>query len=199
MATGHTHPVIDGEITTLSEFAYECSKSFVWSWRDGNELAYPRLDYSYYKEGMAAAMQELEEWDNASEEQRYALWSEYANEVTERHAKAVEKANAAQRAVASMLVEVQSVNVPETHENFKQFMIDQLQSTLESDGCVRDEWHRVTPYCQWSDSKRGQILETMAYYAKNMAEAAERNAESRAWISTLARIYNLDVKEPDEV
>ena len=198
MATGHTHRIIDGEINTLDEFAYECSKSFVWSWRDGNGLAYPPRHDSYYAERLPQAIAELAEWDNASEEERYAKWSAYANKQEQQAEEARKRADLAYLRLAPLLDAAKAKVVPETHKNFKEFMISQLEDTIKHDGVFNSNWYRVYSYPEWADSQRGEILRTIERCSEGLREAEENNRKSREWISTLAALFNLEVKDADE-
>lgn len=198
MATGHTHPVIDGEITTASEFAYECSKSFVWSWRDGNTLAYPPRRDSYYQDALLNAVKELAEWDALDEAGRYERWSAYANEKAAKAEAAEREADENYRRLSNVLSQVEKVDVPETHKNFKEFMIRQLKETMEFDGIFHPDFYRVRDYSEWVDAQRGYILESIERYSKEIREEDARIAESRKWIGTLANLYGLEVKDANE-
>lgn len=198
MATGHTHPVIDGKITTASEFARECSKSFVWSWREGNALAYPPKRDSFYVKELHAAINELAEWDALDEAGKYERWSAYAVEETERRDEAERKSQENYRRLSNVLTQVEKITVPETHKNFKEFMLTQLKETMEFDGIFNPDWYRVYGYSEWVDAQRGHILNSIERYSKQVREEDERIAESRKWIGTLATLYGLEVKEPDE-
>lgn len=194
MPTGHTSRILSGEITTLEEFASECAKSFVWSARDTGEIRYPKSD-SYYKNSLAEAMKELEEWDSLDEEGRYAKWSEYATAAETRTNEAVQKAaDNYERLIKVQEVLPQPRNVPEEYKNFVSFMHEQIDQTIKFDGLFNEDWNQVIPYVKWCDTKRADILRSITYRAKSLAEEEERIAKSRAWIDGLVKHFGVKVQ-----
>lgn len=192
MPTGYTAPVIDGEITTAQEFAYECSKAFVWSFREGNQLTYPVVD-DYYQKSLDESMAELAAWDALNEEGRYAKWSDAVIVMETRREEARKESEEAFKRLFKVRTEVEKIRVPETHANFKKFMIEQLNETIKYEGTFKEEYYQMPTYPEWADAQRGYILRSVEHAAKRMQEIEQNVAESRQWISTLAKLYNLEV------
>lgn len=197
MATGHTHRVLDGEITTLSDFAHECSKSFVWSWREGERLAYPPRRDSYYVERMTNTLAELTAWDSASEEQKYARWSEYVDSMSASAEEAKAEAKDAEAKIVPLLEEAlrNRNKVPATHKKFHQFMIEQLRDTLSFDATFKPKYYETYSYPEWCDMQRPEFIRSIDYYTNEIAKAQENYDAARAWISTLAETYDLKVED----
>lgn len=198
MPTGYTAHIIEGTATNAKEFAKVCSQAFIYSMRDaspGAPLRYPeRLD-AYHAEELPKRMAELAEWDNSTEEEKYARWSAYAISTEEQHKKAKAQAEKSYRALLNVLAEVQKIKVPETHANFKKFMVEQITETIKYDGSFNEKYYQVQSYEEWVDQQRGSILRNIEYSTKQLAEAEQRWQESRKWISTLANLYDLEVAE----
>lgn len=197
MPTGHTYPVVEGEITTLNEFAYECSRSFVWSFREGNALAYPPRHDGYYAEQLPKTMAELSAWDNMSEEEKYAEWSAMADDMTAQAARSRAKAEEAAARIQPLLNAALNVQVPETHKRFKEFMVEQLQSTLDQDGTHNPKWYSFPNYSEWCDARRPQLLNQISRYAVELAKSEENYQKSREWITILANLFNLEVNDAE--
>lgn len=193
MPTGLTYPIVDGEISTVSEFAFLCTTQFVMSRRDGDtELRLHEPD-DFYAKSARRAIDELMAWDALDEEGRYAQWSEY---VLERKAEAEKRmVDCAVNLVRlnKMRVQIEAIEVPETHKNFKAYMLDQIDMTIESDATYTPKWYKTEDYVTWSDSMRGDLLRNLARYAEGVAEADKRTRKGNEWIKTLASLYNLEV------
>lgn len=197
MATGHTHPVLDGEITTAAEFAYECSRSFVWSWRDGNGLRYPEDRTGYYLDLLSEHVAELEKWTALTEEQKYGLWSTYVEEQDARRAKHKEKAKKNKIAILNLLEQIDKIEPPKTHTKFHDFMVNQLEDTLAFDGDIEsaERWYATADFYTWCESTTDANLRMVETYSKEVIRARKNYAESVAWIDTLASTYGVKVDE----
>jgi hypothetical protein len=198
MPTGYTAHIIDGDITNAQEFAKVCAHAFMFNMRDaapGESLRFPERNDSYYAEELPNRLAELAAWDGLDEEGRYAKWSDYAIAMEKSCADAKAEAEKNRRALETVLAEVKRIDVPETHANFKKFMIEQITETMKFDGTFNEKYYHVQPYEEWVDARRGYILRNIEYATKHMQEAEQRHQESRKWISTLANIYGLEVEE----
>ena len=193
MATGHTYRIIDGEVNNAREFAAECAKSFVWAYGDTGRLTYPEVQ-PFYLDAIQKDLKELAKWDSLDEEGRYAKWSNYVNDL-ESKAKEVETDAAELHSkLQDIYNEVASIDVPETHANFKNFMLDQLKSTMDFDATFEPKYYETQDYSTWCDAQRGYILDSLNHHANALKKEQERVDESRKWISTLARLFDLEVK-----
>lgn len=197
MATGHTHPVIDGEITTVEEFAAECAKSFVSSYRDYGTLTYPKRPSDFYQRKLNESLIELREWDEMGTDERYLEWSEYRDARTAAAKEAERVASENKTRLEKVLAEVENVPVPESHKNFRQFMIDQLTETIWVDGTFNTEYFKVVDSDTWVLKQRSEILKSISYYAKYLNEDEERYLKNFEWVSTLSSLYNIDITESE--
>lgn len=195
MPTGHTEPVITGMIDTAGEFAYECSKSFGWSMREGGRLKRPSTENMYQTKYLGELIAELAEWNALSEEGKYAQWSRYyAGCLSAGEANKRETAQARER-LELVLAEVKAINVPESHANFKQFMIDQLTEAIRVDGTHNAEWYRPQEYVEYCDAQVSEKERMIARYTEIVAERGANIAKGREWVDTLANLYGLKVDE----
>jgi hypothetical protein len=197
MPTGYTQDVINGKVTTAQEFAKECARAFMWNMRDTDraaELRMPERNDSYYAEDLPRATDELIMWDHSSEEQKYAQWSEYAEEIEKRAVEHRAEAAANRERLTKLLAEVESIGVPETHAEFKKFMVDQLTETIRYDGTFREDYYKIVPYERWAESRRSELLKAIHRAADGLREAQERHEKSVAWVTTLAKTYGLTIK-----
>ena len=198
MPTGYTADILDGKVTNAQEFAAVCARAFMFTMRDASAdapLRFPVRDDAYYSERLTNAIADLARWDNSTEEEKYAEWSEYALTKEKRAEEAKEKADNNYRVLSRLLTEVKSISVPESHTGFKEFMIQQITETMRFDGAFNAEYYRVQGYTDWVDSRRADILWDLDRATKGLREAEERYRQSHEWISTLANIYDLKVSD----
>lgn len=138
MPTGYTAKLYEGEEQSFNEFVLECSRAFgaMISLRDDPRAEIPtelEVD-SFYFTQVEKAQKELEQLQNASDaelmvqaksERQYSLSSQYENAV---------RKEAARQGYTEMLAKVKAWVPPtEEHVNLKAFMVEQLESSLQSD------------------------------------------------------------------
>lgn len=198
MPSGYTEKILDGEVTTAQEFAKVCAHAFIFSMRDEGinaPIRMPKRDDSYYAEELTKRLAELKEWDESTEEEKYAKWSEYVEAAQERRDKARADATNNYLRLRTVGLEIEKMKVPEALDKFKEFMIDQISATIQYDGTFNDKWYVVRSYETWVDSQRSDILQSIEFVTKRLHEAEERYQKGRAWVSTLAKTFDLEVVE----
>lgn len=198
MPSGYTAEILDGKVTTGKEFAEKCARAFMFNMRDvawEAPLRMPERYDSYYGETLGERLAELEAWDNSSEEEKYAKWSEYAETQEKNAAESRRKAEENRRMLMKVRDEVVLIRVPETHRNFREFMLDQIDETIKFDATYREEYNRVVPYVEWVESQRGYILRAIQIATDGLADAEERYQKGREWVSKLAELYGLEIED----
>lgn len=136
MATGYTHPVKDGEVTTLEEFTLQCARNFgaLIMMRD-EPLSAPVPDAftvaPWYNESIDRARRRLAELEALDAEGVERL----AEESYQRELHAYDSARVARDVgLARMRAMLDRVNAwePPTpdHDGLKAFMVDQLQTSI---------------------------------------------------------------------
>lgn len=193
MATGYTHPVKDGKVTTLSEFAWMCSRAFgaLIHLRDDapdtKDPGDPPEDHAYAEKTAteaAAELATLEARDDAAWDAAFRAENEaIAKANTER----VAEAETTRQRYESLLTQVLAWKPPTPdHEKFREFMVDQLQSSIK---------HDCEPYMQplWqnaSDYKTKRLVWARDWAARSQAEltkAKVRSSDRIRWVQELRR------------
>lgn len=198
MPTGYTADILDGKIDNAQDFAKVCAHAFMWSMRDsspGDLLATAPRTNSYEEDSLRASFTELAVWDAVSEEGRYALWSTYVLKTEAARDESKERCDKNLALLNKVRQEVLDIAVPETHQRFKEFMLEQIDSTIRFDATFNPKWYVTQPYAEWCDSQRPEILRIIEIRAKSLQEAEDRYLEGREWVRTLASLYNLEIKE----
>lgn len=206
MPTGYTAPVQDGTITDVKDFAASCARAFGAfihqrddSMRD--RLTYPpKPDNSYYNRALDNAIEADKDWRSLSEADKYLRWSNYYTQrKVEKHEALAKKAQHSAR-YESMLAQVESIDVPSKLQNFKDFMIEQLNSSIEAD-CGNPEWTEswYTPleYGQWCDEQERKIARDLSYYAEELRKDNERYAERVEYINLMRDTFGFEVQDAE--
>lgn len=203
MPTGYTAPVMDGKVTDVKDFAADCARAFgaFIHQRDDSmsaSLKYPEPpDDSYYVRALAEAKAELARWRSLNEEEKYAEWSDYVKQRTLSLHKAT-ATSAEQRArYENMLIQVHAIDVPSMLQNFKDFMVEQLEESIKfdcGDGKFENDYYRVQSYSEWHDHKNERVLRDVVYYEKELTKEWDRYNERVKYIDTMADTFGFEVE-----
>jgi hypothetical protein len=203
MPTGYTAPVEDGTVTDVKDFAAACARAFGAFMHQRDErmdavLRYPDLDTKFYDEGLVNAKAEISRWQQMSEEDKYKEWSEYAKTQTVQRHKAKATAATKRARYESMLAQVEEVDTPSILENFKNFMVEQLESSIKHD-CgndgFEDRFYGVLSFSEWCDRKAEAVLRDATYYDEQAQKARKRHKESCDFIDTMAATFGFEVEK----
>lgn len=196
MPTGYTAPVEDGEITELKDFAATCARAFgaFIHLRDASmkaKLSYPeKPDTSYYARSLEGAKKELSRWQQLSEEERYAEWSAYFHKTLAFNAESQSRHDLYNSRYNAMLAQVHSVDVPAKLENFKQFMISQLEDSKYS-GIYS---YAPREYAQWCDDQSEMVLRSAVRAEEALRGEEERYAERVRYIDLMCETFGFEVE-----
>ena len=139
MPTGYTAGILDGKVNTFEEFATVCTRAFgaTIHMRDNpmDSPYEPRTPSDYHTNSIQSKRERLEEIESMSDEKivedfnaRLKVDLEYHQTKLEADKRNLEKLN-------SMLESAKSWVPPtEDHQSFRDFMIEQIESTIKVDG-----------------------------------------------------------------
>jgi hypothetical protein len=201
MPTGYTAPVGDGEVTDLKEFAASCARGFgaFIHMRDDSGSAALRFpdppDHSYYSKNLARTKESLREWQSMSEEERYAKWSQYYNNTVVSNHKTMADKSVTESNYRNMLVQVVSIEVPPELENFKNFMIEQLNDSIKFDCDSSFNQREPLDYSTWCDSHSEMVLRSAVNAEKHYNEEVARYNERCRMINLFAETFGFEVVE----
>lgn len=198
MPTGYTAPVKDGEITDLKDFAAMCARGFgafihQRDDRTGSKLTYPRPE-SFYRNMLSEAVGQRVEWEAMSEEERYAKWSQYYLSSVLNNAKYLGKKRAERARYEAMLTQVNTIDVPEELENFKTFMVEQLESSIDFD-CSEKYMSHMEPleYSLWCDEREESTARNVERYEEEANNEYKRFVDRVKFIDLMKNTYGFEV------
>lgn len=207
MPTGYTSDIYEGQDVSLADFAANCARAFgaFVHQRDSssNVLTYPpKPDTSYYARSLAEAKEELRRWQSLSEEERYAEWSDYFNERTVEMHESLAKSSELRARYQNMLAKVHAVDVPSKLQNFKDFMIEQLDTSIKYD-CGSDDnftknYYQPVDYSTWVDAMNERVLKNVACYEEELRNEQERYDERVAHINLMCETFGFEVADAED-
>lgn len=195
MPTGYTADIAKG--ITFKEYALSCARNFgaLILMRDETKDA-PIPDAfepsDYHSNALKKAEDRIRELRlMSSDEVAKAAITDHHAQV-ERHREAIAEKAQLKGKYQAMLDQVKAYTPPSPdHENFKKFMVSQIEESIEFDcggtyheNALRDLSEPMDP-CDWLDEKLAKAREDAAYHDKNLAEEVKRTAERNRWVRQL--------------
>lgn len=193
MPTGYTAPVNDGTITTLKDYALTCARAFgaLIELRDepGSTPIPERFKRStYHDERLAEANTELAALlvlTPAERQQR----ADKANADALAYWQKSKADRAAIKARYDAMLAKAKNWVPPTpdHEEFKNFMVSQLEQSVKFDttGYGEDTPPEPVSAEEWYASALKEARRNITYHTEGRDEEIRRTAERQAWLDAL--------------
>lgn len=146
MATGYTHPVKDGEITTLSAFIARCAPAVIYQMRDYTAGApIPQVDAQDMLRAQARltdAELEVDHWTTASGHELAAARDEHAAEWLAHLKEANQQNQDTLSRYTRMRTQVRAWEPPPELEGLRDFMMGQLDESIKWDTTAPDDYER---------------------------------------------------------
>lgn len=200
MPTGYTAGILDGTITDFKGFAKTCMRAFgatIHMRDEGLDKEYePREPSDYNLNQIKDYKREIELAESLTEEEylvkERTLIKEELSSVEDSILKKREKF----KKLEKMLEEARDWNPPtDEHQNFKSFMIDQLNQTIIFDADVeyyekrREEllyrFGEILDGKEIKEKTLDSLRSSLAYHTKSHQEELERCEKSSKWVTDL--------------
>lgn len=185
MPTGYTAPVVDGEITSLKEFAKRCARAFgtFILMRDKPlDAALPTKidpDVTFYDRRISECEEEIKRLNALEGDRLYlAHAAEQARlaDLKAEHVKLVETNN---KRLDDMRAKVESWN--ECLPEMRQFMLEQLGISKE-EIWLEPETHENETAEEWRERLLEKHHEDIEYWQKMRAEEVARAHDKQKWL-----------------
>ena len=196
MPTSYTVPIYEGEENfTFKKFAMRCARNFGALIEMRGEPLDAEIDFDkcfqpsdYYKKALERVEKEYQEFlDNPpTAEELGKKYDEKVNNVFEKFLERKESRKALQERYAAMLEQVKVWEPPtEEHDNLKEFMISQLQRSMDYDCVVysphTDDREEYIKYHMSPDP----LLKEIAYYKERYEKEVELCNNRKQWVIKL--------------
>ena len=196
MPTSYTAPIYEGEENfTFKKFAMRCARSFGALIEMRDEPLDAEIDFDkcfqpsdYYKKALERVEKEYQEFlDNPpTAEELGKKYDEKVNNDFEKFLERRESRKVLQERYAAMLEQVKAWEPPtEEHNNLKEFMISQLQRSMDYDCVVyspyTDDREEYIKYHMSPDP----LLKEIAYYKERYEKEVELCNNRKQWVIKL--------------
>jgi hypothetical protein len=184
MPTGHTAGIADG--MTFKEFALNCARSY--GFEDG--LKEIKVD-DYITESVKDAIKSFNEFNSMSLKDRKEL---FAKEKKKGLASALDSINDTKELEKKYRAMLKKVNkfVPPTkeHEQYKKFMIDQINSSIDFDCSMKYKVERLESikkwdFKTWESDRLDDLSRDVDYAQEKLEEEKKRIKGCNDWIAKL--------------
>ena len=199
MPTGYTAGIIDGEIKTFDQFAKKCMRAFgatIHMRDEPMDKEYePREPSSYHTDKIQEIKNEIEKIESLSNDEIVQLRTDELRSEIKRQSEAIKKNKKTEKKLRRMLNDVQDWNPPsENHTGFKNFMIEQLEKTIEFDcgiswqeSALKKAEEQITSIV--GEFERERILQKLnkdlEYHQAEHQKKVERCEQANEWVQKL--------------
>jgi len=193
MPTGYTYKIKDGQ--SFEDFLFGCARAFgaCVSMRDepdGTPIPerFEPSDYHVKERDKAKKQYEIISDLSDAQAEEKAL-AEYTQELTRYNLRALQNNNE-QALYKAMLGKVQAWQAPPTHLEFKKFMIEQLETSMNFDNFEPDYPKQISGRA-WKAKAEAQALRDISYHTTEYAKEVERVESRNKWINDLRESLGL--------
>jgi hypothetical protein len=139
MTTGYTAGIIDGTTKTFQDFAKQCVRAFgaaIHMKEDDMKEEYkPRTPDDYYTKALQKSKEDLERAENLTDGELVEMRKTELEKTRAHYVKTIAERKVAVKRIKEFLVKAEEFEPPtEEHVGIKEFMIEQLNTTLDFDG-----------------------------------------------------------------
>lgn len=176
MPTGFTSKMYEGKPETFEEFVLHCARgtgAFIMQRdNDPNEPPKMRQAEPYYAISLGKAKNDLHLWEYMDADDKYSLWGDYKVQ-TEDDIKRRKQQNTLRLSMYEhRLREVEAWNAPEMLQSLKNFMIDQIKSSIDFD--IHEYPQKIMEFDDWEANEDERRRRSVEYSQESYDEEIER-------------------------
>lgn len=189
MVTGYTADVCNGKLTDFKAFAIRCAHAFVVELREESmDSPIPEFKPSpYYQQALLEAKDQLAMVQAMTDVECEAVAQEDHRKILEAHRKRSEERIQVRDRLLAMRSQVADWSPPTPeHVELKNFMIQQLDGTIEYDGTPRDvDEAKKLSGAEWRRELIASVERNVTYFGDEAAKDAERVHQKNRWVKEL--------------
>lgn len=199
MATGYTEGILNGKINTFKDFALKCVLAFGASIHlrdETGDVKYRSAEPTdYHKKAIQDAKKELNRIENLTDDEIINSHIKTLKADKERCLREIEKIKKDREKLEDILAKAENFVPPtQEHEEFRQFMINQLKQTIEFD-CNTDFYDREIAkidnqlkninVIEIRESMIDYIKENIEYHTKAYEKEVRNCNKSNKWVDDI--------------
>jgi len=205
MPTGYTQGILNGEIKSFEDFAITCTRAFGATIHMRDEPLSkpwePEEPSTYHLDSKNRLEEELSKYERMTDEEYLALWRVNIKEKIISAERSLSKKAENRKKLESFRSEALSWVPPtDDHQKFKEFMVDQIEKTLEFDGDtsyyqkeIESLKIRINEGADASQKKAEKIEEikgNIAYHMAKMKEELSRCRQRNSWVQAVMESFS---------
>lgn len=196
MPTGYTAGILNGKTKTFTEFAKICMRAFgatIHMRDDSLSKEYtPVIPSSYYGDLVKETTKKIENYKTMSDSKLLKLLKKENDNSIKYHEDKIVEINKNLKKLNELKKDAIEWQPPTSeHENFKAFMLEQLETTIKHDGSTayhERELEKLKAPCDLGQY-RSELIESaessLAYYKEEQEKENKRCEASNNWVKIL--------------
>lgn len=199
MPTGYTAKIYEDKNVDFKDFVMDCSRAFgaFASLRDEPNAELPekiQLNVEYYENIIKKSKKEIQRVNSLSDEEISSIIEQNRIEEIGRLKEAIENRKIIEKRYLKVLKEAQDWEPPsEDHYNLKEFMIEQLNTSIQSD-CNYSYYeqllkdllnNKVESVDEYKNNAISKFEDDITFYTKRIHEDMSKNYDTNVWIKEL--------------
>jgi len=204
MPTGYTYGIIDGTTKTFQDFAKQCMRNFGACMHmrdeDSDKPYEPRTPSDYHTKELQSAKEKLEQAEKMTDGELIDMRKKELKESKKYYLEGIKKTKDARKKLDDFLLKAKAFEAPtEDHKGIKDFMIQQLEVTIDYDGSSKHQDESLSEVeTELNNIDANDIRFTLmeeahkdiAYHLKEHKEELKRCADSNKWIEDFVASLN---------
>lgn len=200
MPTGYTAEILRG--ASFKQFAIKCMENFIYRLHENKNNLSTDGEFKDFKpnqryyENYCSAIEELTEFNLKPASQWRKEYEEYVEEEMKRNSKCISENNIKKQKYEKVLLKIKNLVPPtEEHLEFKNFMISQVEGSIEFDCNVSYlknnlKNKKVISFEDWIEQQKSSLQFDLDY-AKEYHEKEVRSCkDSNEWIHAALKAIN---------
>lgn len=196
MPTGFTSNIYNNNIESFEAFVLYCARGMgaFMHQRDNSTKEMPSLRKigDYYFKALAQAEAKLYKFNSLGSAELNDMYWEEADQHGKAERDSYENKEALKARYETRLAEVRAWKVPEILESFKEFMEDQLTSSINFD-CKHYKSYFPLTFDEWVETKRERLQSAVDYAQQNLNDEVRRVKEQNAYALALYEALGLTI------
>jgi len=194
MPTGYTSDLYDGKDVSFADFVLQCARAagaaVMLRDTDPRVVVTPEnvTSDNYAERHLDEVEVELARYEKFDSNEWLSATEQYNEEIVRAREAAVAKNEQLRESYTNMIRQVDAWEPPtENHVEFKEFMLKQLQQSLDHD--VDDDdprrWYETCTVEQHREKTLARLRRDVEYYSNEAAKERERNEWRAEWVREL--------------
>lgn len=195
MPTGYTADISKG--ITFEQYAMDCARAFgaFIHMREDSSYDKPRLQEvsDYHPNKIKEAREELEKWNNTSDEDRQKQYESYVAKRKLEHDDRVKHTEKLKARYKAMLDKAKSWVPPtDDHMELRRFMIDQMEKSMKWD--ISEPELCIPEYAEWVKNRDTSLTWSLHYHEDAYENEKKSVERANNWIKELTDSLGIHIE-----